>query len=165
MLPQATLDAAAPGVDGVLAQDFLTGLNYTLDCRRRRFTWDGPQDGGTDTRGRLALTRVDGRVVADVVLPGSTRPLRLAPDTGSDALVLFGAAPSVRLAPTTARVTLSGVTGSSMAAVMRLPAPDVRGVVVRNLNVLTTPGRQPEGADGLLPLHVFGSVSFAGNGA
>jgi predicted aspartyl protease len=141
VLPDARLGEIAPGVRGVLGQDFLSTFNYTLDYRRARLTWDEVLTCGPDA---VRLVAADGRFVMTVDVEAGGR-LRLVPDSGADAPILFQ---PERQPGTTSR----------------LGAVRVGGAALRNLAALHVHRRDPA-ADGLLPLHHFSSVSFAAGGA
>jgi hypothetical protein len=135
VLPDARLDEIGRGVVGVLGQDFLSAFNYTLDYRRGRLTWDQPLTCGAESA--TPLVPADGRFVMRVDADGAA-PLRLVPDSGTDAPILFTA---------------------GRPRVLR-----VGGVALKNLDVVHVDRRDPD-ADGLLPLHHFSSVSFAAGGS
>jgi predicted aspartyl protease len=139
VVPAANLAQLGRSVRGLLGQDFLSAFNYTLDYRRARLTWDEPLACGA--AGTVPLIAAEGRFVAAVEGEKGT-PLRLVPDSGAEVAVLFRQAAPV---PSLSRVRVGSAT-----------LRDLRPVVV---------DRDDENADGLLPLHGFGSVSFAARGA
>lgn len=86
------------------------------------------------------------------------KPLRLIPDTGTDSLVLFA---SPRTADGTNggdRVSVSGLTGSRGARTKPAPRLIVGETELRS--ELAVVIERDADSDGLLPLHMFGSVSF-----
>lgn len=139
VVPAARLAPLGRGVRGLLGQDFLSAFNYTLDYRRSRLTWD--ESIACTTAAAVPMNAVEGRFV--MALKGETgAPLRLVPDTGAEVAVIFrGRAPVPSLSRV--RVGTSTLRG-------------IRAVVV---------DRDDPGADGLLPLHGFSSVSFAAGGS
>lgn len=142
VLPDAALAEIGPDVRGVLGQDFLSEFNYTLDYRRGRLTWDGPLAcGGPDA---VPLVAAEGRFVMAVEGERGA-PLRLVPDSGTDAPILFHAAP-----PREAASTLP---------LLRIGAVRLTDVAAYNVQ------RTDPNADGLLPLHRFAAVSFAAGGS
>jgi predicted aspartyl protease len=139
VIPAARLLMLGRGVRGLLGQDFLSAFNYTLDYRRRRLTWD--ESIACTSTAAVPLSAVEGRFV--MALQGETgAPLRLVPDTGAEVAVIFRGRVPV---PSLSRVRV----GTSTLR-------DIRAIVV---------DRDDPGADGLLPLHGFSSVSFAAGGS
>ncbi len=142
VLPQARLAAIGPGVRGVLGQDFLSAFNYTLDYQHAKLTWDGPVT--CDTADAVRLVQAEGRFVMTVEQDSGTA-LRLVPDTGAEAPILFR---SQR--PREATSTLRR---------LRVGAIVLKDVTAYNVE------RTDPNADGLLPLHRFATVSFAAGGS
>jgi hypothetical protein len=101
-----------------------------------------------------------------VALPQSDDPdgevLRLVPDSGADALVLFGEAAAKRLPLSTRGASrlgsLAGEDGvqSSVVEMLRVGAMTLRDQIAAVVPART----EGEDGDGLLPLHQFGSVFF-----
>src|SRR5687767_6290736 len=78
--PATQLDGITRGIDGIIGQDFLFGLNYTLDYRTKRLVWT---DGGSDTNGaRLPLVAQGGRYLVQVTSEHGGQPVLLVPDSG-----------------------------------------------------------------------------------
>jgi hypothetical protein len=141
VLPDARLAAIGYGVRGVLGQDFLSAFNYTLDYRHARLTWDDPLTcEGPDA---VPLVAAEGRFVM-TVQTDATAGLRLVPDSGAEAPVLFQPARPRQFASTVHLLRIGAVTWRDVAA----------------FNV----ERIDANADGLLPLHRFAAVSFAAGG-
>jgi hypothetical protein len=140
VLPDARLTEIGPDVRGVLGQDFLSAFNYTLDYRRALLTWDGPLTcGGPDA---VPLVATDGRFV--MAVEAGRGALRLVPDSGADAPILFHAAAPHQAASTLPLLRVGAIT-----------LKDVRAYNVQRVD---------PAADGLLPLHRFAAVSFAAGG-
>ena len=149
-------------VQGVIGQDVLASLRYTIDYRKRTIVW---HDAGAALAQRgtaLELQRQDDRFL--VLLPQAHRVLRLVPDSGADTLVLFeedGASHgSAGPAETAGLTSLTGTLAVRRTIVRALRVGsttlvDVAAVVV---------GRETgsPSADGLLPLHLFARVTFDG---
>jgi predicted aspartyl protease len=175
--PSKQLDDVARGLEGIVGQDFLFGFNYTLDYRRHRLTWD---DGGSREDGvRLPLVAHGGRYLVQVMSTRNEAPLLLVPDSGASGFVAyerhgrtklalapafapsaadrFGAASAA--AGTTAVHSLSGghVVRTMMLRELRLGTITLREHPVAVVSRDTT---DAEEGDGLLPLHLFASVSF-----
>ncbi|MEO6236418.1 MAG: retropepsin-like aspartic protease [Vicinamibacterales bacterium] len=158
-VPASQLARLAPGVRGVLGQDFLSAFNYTLDYRRRRLTWDEPRTCGA--AGALPMIKAEGRFV--VALEGRDgAPLRLVPDSGSEVLVLFHTNPAPQ-GSATIRVSSVGA-GDRAARPIPIAPLRVGGATLRDSSAYLTE-RVDADADGLLPLHGFSSVSFGAGGA
>jgi hypothetical protein len=141
VLPDARLLEAGPGIRGVLGQDFLSGFNYTLDYERARLSWDEPM--ACDAPAAVPLAAVEGRFVM-AVRDERGAALRLVPDSGADAVVLFS-----RQAPSSRSARLGGVR--------------IGDVTLRSVQAAVVE-RADAGVDGLLPLHRFAAVSFAAGG-
>jgi predicted aspartyl protease len=159
VVPAARLRTIGSGIRGILGQDFLSDLNYTLDYRRGRLTWDGENTVSCQSRSALPLISAEGRYVVLVAQERSARSLRLVPDTGSDSLVLFAPRGTLDPASTRDAMAVTALTGTTRARTGRGPTLIVGDVPLQNAAAVMVE-RDDDGADGLLPLHVFGSVSF-----
>lgn len=157
-------DAAAIGctVQGVIGQDVLGGLRYTIDYRARRIYWHDSSGEASRHARRLELERRDDRFV--VRLPQADRELRLVPDTGADSLVLFQQAETIA-----ERVRSDSIVGVTGLAGTRAAWPAVvRRLRVGDATLRDVPAvivRREDGAtavDGLLPLHLFARVTLDG---
>jgi hypothetical protein len=165
LIAPSTLSASNKRVDGLIGQDVLGPLVYTIDYMRRRLIWhDVPPDEGRHER--LALQITDGRVLvslpqAEADLP----PLQLIPDSGADGVVLFRR-PSRRLPLMTPLdvALLSTLAGPQIGRRVLLDELRVGGVVLRNQTAVIIPQSESDASmgDGLLPLHVFARVTFNG---
>lgn len=157
----ARLRDREPGIEGVLGQDFLAQFDYTLDYRRKRLLWRADP---ADTPLRLPLVRVAERQL--VQLPGDRRhaPARLVPDSGSDGFVIYerDGRTAVDVAAGDQLVAVSGLASwragrAAALAELRLGAVTLRG---EPAVVIQRDGPSAGEGDGLLPLHLFSSVSF-----
>jgi predicted aspartyl protease len=153
-------DDRLPGVQGLLGQDFLSRFHYTLDYRQGRFEWGRR---GETTGERLRLRPSEGRFLVDLPRDGGD-PVRMVPDSGATALVLFRKAGLVAVPLITtpgARLALRGVAGDRVADAVRLPGLKVGGRVLRDLPAAVLDVPEDEAwPDGLLPLHLFDRVTF-----
>jgi predicted aspartyl protease len=150
-------------IQGLIGQDVLASLRYTVDFRRRVLEWhDAPI-----RRGGFALPLVfeHGRFL--VQARNSGRALRLVPDSGAGALVLYtsGAVPAsglVEMGP----VELSSSTSSVAARRVLVRELRVGSRTFRDVMAVALSGKDRLGAegDGLLPLHLFDRVTFDGPG-
>jgi predicted aspartyl protease len=162
VVPAARLSALGPSVRGILGQDFLSAFNYTLDYRRHHLTWDAGNPCGDP--GAVRLMEAEGRFVMELPQPGSRRPLRLVPDTGAEAFVLFDGQVEDALGTPDRGVTLAGLAGNRSARQIMVSRLVVGPVTLRDRRAVVVE-RRDENADGLLPLHEFSSVSFGARGA
>jgi predicted aspartyl protease len=162
VVPPIRLSALGAGIRGLLGQDFLSAFNYTLDYRRHHLQWDD-RDACADPAA-VRLISSEGRFV--MALPqGASRPaLRLVPDTGAEALVLFRAPGRDPSPVPAAEVMVTGLVGDLPARAAVVPRLVVGGVTLRDRPAVVVERDEPN-ADGLLPLHGFSSVSFGARGA
>ena len=151
-------------IKGLIGQDVLAGLRYTIDFKRRVIDW---HTGSPSTRGEvLPLSFEHGRYL--VALPQGNDTLRFVPDSGAGGVVLFEARCRQRLdtIDTDETVELMTAEGRRSARVVRLPALRVGGRTIRNVRAVTigSDDLHPASGDGLLPLHLFDRVTFDGPG-
>jgi hypothetical protein len=166
VLPSAELGRLGGDVDGVLGQDFLGDFDYTLDYLHGRLTWtaDGEM---SEPAARLTLAPEGGRLLATLPQGAGRGVVRLVPDTGSAALVIFGqglggGGGALKLLPASGQARLRSVAGERTVERALVQALRVGGLVMNNEPaVVVERPRSAEGhADGLLPLHRFARVSF-----
>jgi hypothetical protein len=165
VVPSAQLDEIALGIDGIIGQDFLFGLNYTLDYRRKRLVWS---DGSTADGTRLPLLAQGGRYVVQVMAPGDNAPLFLVPDSGASGFVMFerDGRTRVPLDGAPERSSVHSVAGRQDVRMMVLREVRLGDATVRHqrVAVLQRAASDALEGDGLLPLHLFSSVSFNARG-
>jgi predicted aspartyl protease len=159
ILPASRLIALGRGVRGVLGQDFLSAFNYTLDYRLSRLTWDAPF--GCEGPDVVRMAALEGRFVMTLDAAG---PLRLVPDSGADALVLFASRARTVSGVRHSGATVRDLSGARLARMTTVPRLRLGGVTVRDVDAFVVDRTEP-GVDGLMPLHRFASVSFAAGGA
>jgi predicted aspartyl protease len=151
----------ADGIQGVIGQDALASVRYTIDFRHRELLW-WPDDEAVAHGVSFALEGSGGRFL--ISLPQRGNVLRLVPDSGAGSLLLF--APSKRL-PLTLLAQLGVLTTMSAQGTVRLARMrelHVGPAMLQNVAAVVV-GRnpsEPEEADGLLPLHLFDKVTFDG---
>jgi predicted aspartyl protease len=139
VLPAARLSELGPSVRGLLAQDFLSLFAFTLDYRHARIRWaSAPSCSAAEA---APLVEAEGRFVLTLV-DDSGMPLRLVPDSGAEVPVLFRRRH--------ARETTTGIISVKVGTVK------IQGLVAYIVE------RGDANADGLLPLHHFNEVTFAG---
>jgi predicted aspartyl protease len=150
-------------VQGVIGQDVLGALRYTIDYGERRIVWHDVAATIPAHATVLELESQDDRFVARV--PQDRRVLRLVPDTGAETLVLFQQGESMPPGTSFANesVELTGLTGRRDARRAVVRAFRLGSTVLMDVTVViverdcdTTP------LDGLLPLHHFARVTFNG---
>ena len=111
-------DLATSGhnVQGVIGQDVLGALRYTIDYGKRRIVWHDKAAIVPARATVLELESQDDRFVARV--PQDHGVLRLVPDTGAETLVLFQHGGSIPPSASFANesVELTGLTGSTGCA-------------------------------------------------
>ena len=136
----------APGIQGVLGQEFLSRFDYTLDLHGKRLEF-----GKQDRNG----TRVQFRMVnAEPVVATSLGDLIL--DSGARQLVLFGVQPDGGYGLTG---ELRTATGSQRIGLVSGKPLIIEGRKVSGGDAVTIPNRTP-GVDGLLPLGLFKVIYF-----
>jgi hypothetical protein len=150
-------------LDGVIGQDALAGLRYTMDFGRRLVRW-WPDPATIGPGAAFPLQASGGRFL--VSLPQGGAVLRLVPDSGAGLLLLFAQAdqelPPMRLLARPAQLaTLSARGTIRRGTVLEL---QVGPTLLRHIPavVVARPDSVPEGFDGLLPLHLFERVTFDG---
>lgn len=158
--------SAVPGeedLDGVIGQDALGSLRYTIDFRQRRVIW-GPSEAMEARGSSLELQPHSGRFV--IALPQRHALLRLVPDTGAASLLLFAphdALPVTRLPRSATLTTMSGSTEVRLATLRELR---VGALTLRDVPAVVADRDRsvPSEVDGLLPLHLFDRVTVDGPG-
>jgi len=162
----AVPDAAGQHIDGLIGQDVLAALVYTIDYRERALIWHAPDDPLPGVR--LPLLIRDNRVLVSLAQrDGDPNPLQFIPDSGSDGLVVFAhARDKLRLTPLDIGLL------SSMAGPRLVRRVEVEGLVIGDARLqralaVVLDSAEPASmmGDGLLPLHVFARVTLnAGEG-
>jgi predicted aspartyl protease len=153
--------AAGQPIDGLIGQDLLSTIAYTIEFDRRVVVWHstGEMPAGL----RLPLNVRDNRLLVSVDQNRSdSRPLWLIPDSGSDGVVLFAhARDKVRLTMLDFGV-LSSMSGTRLAQRVRVEDLVVGDTRLENLTAALVDAGDAGGlmGDGLLPLHIFSRVTF-----
>lgn len=158
-------DLATSGhhVQGVIGQDVLGALRYTIDYSARRIIWHEAAAGVPPRATVLELESQDDRFVARV--PQDRRVLRLVPDTGAEALVLFQNGGSILPSATVANesVELTSLAGTRPARRAVVRALHVGSTMLMDVPaVIVNRECDSPPLDGLLPLHMFARVTFNG---
>ena len=158
----------AGAIDGVLGQDVLSALRYTIDYRQRRIAWD---DGASmkdpsASVGELPLTFRDGLPIVEVRHGAAI--LHLVADSGAGGLLLFESAgrqlPAMR--SDGGRVRVDSFQGSRTARSVVIDEFRVGASIFQDLPAVLVKRTDSPAyrSDGLLPLHIFGRVTFDGPG-
>jgi predicted aspartyl protease len=164
LLPDERMRELSASAACVIGQDFLASHDYTIDYDARTLSWDLFPDGCARSAS-LPLVAVDGRFVVE--LPQSDRGgaiVRLVPDSGASAIVLFRqpGLPSLALKPTAVRGALTAATGRLEVSAVQIERLRIGDIVLRNRPAFIVDRRADERtlAEGLLPLQLFARVSF-----
>ncbi|HEX8027251.1 MAG TPA: aspartyl protease family protein [Vicinamibacterales bacterium] len=160
--------AGAGAIDGVLGQDVLANLRYTIDYRRRHVVWEDSDSIPTPSpsESALPLTFVSGLPMVE--LRHGSSFLQLVADSGAGGLLLFQSAgrtlPAMK--PGGGLVRIDSFQGSRMARRMVIDELRIGPSLFQDLPVVVIESsNSPASAgDGLLPLHIFGRVTFDGPG-
>ena len=163
VVPSAQLHDIARGIEGMVGQDFLFAFNYTLDYRNKRLTWnDGAQ---TPDDVRLPLVAQAGRYLVQVRGSQSHASMLLVPDSGASGFVAYerNGRTTLALNPGAGVTSVESLAGEQRARTMILRELRLGGIRLRDYAVAVI-ARDPDDVvegDGLLPLHLFASVSFS----
>jgi predicted aspartyl protease len=156
--------AIAGHVSGIVGQDVLAGLRYTIDYLNRRIEWDErrePSEAGSVAV--LPMSFRDGLPV--VQLPQPAGMLTLVADSGAGGLILFERNGQVLPAMTAeGDVRLETLHGASLARNVRVDRFRVGVAIFRDLPAVVLKGAEAYRGDGLLPLHMFSRVTMDGPG-
>ena len=161
VVPDGSFDAHGR-IMGLIGQDVLAWMRYTLDFRKRVIEWhtDTPPSAGA----RLTLAFEHGRFL--VTLPQQDRTLRLVPDSGAGGLVLFADGVNARpnIVDTGRTVELSSAGSRRTGRHITIRELRLGDRTLRNVPAvaLDRPHTIPAEGDGLLPLHLFERVTFDG---
>lgn len=154
-------------VRGVLGQDILSRLVYTLDFVARRVEWN-PETGERPSHASttISLRSARGRFLAE--LPQRESTLWLVPDSGAETLVLYER-PEVQLPPLTRNTGHAWL--STLSDREEVEAVHITHFRVGPANLSDVPAvlvkrddPDPSLGDGLLPLTMFERVTFDGPG-
>ena len=164
-------DLANPEIDGLIGQDILGSRVFTIDYRSSRIVWHAEPELLDPTGSRLTVETASGRMMVSLPQPtgpdavGITRALRLIPDSGADRLVLFTAAatalalPAVESAERGLLRTPAGTRQAHRVVVDELAVGDIR-FRDQEAALIDRPDGGAALGDGLLPLHLFSSVTI-----
>jgi hypothetical protein len=151
-------------VRGVLGQDVLGNLVYTLDFAAKRIEWNPTLQRPSSHLSILKLRNIQGRFLAE--LPQTHTTLWLVPDSGAETLVLYER-PDLQLPP------LVGSRGQAFLSTLSdrqaVETVHVGRLLVGHTNLTDVPAvlvkhdaEDRSVGDGLLPLAMFERVTFDG---
>lgn len=150
-------------VQGLVGQDVLAAHRYTIDYRGRRIEWHEAPVAPEPADSALTLDFEHGRYL--VRLPQETSVIRLVPDSGAGALVLFDGPWPARLPLIEAGPgRVEGLAGEALAPRVTLGMLRLGNRVLLDVPAVVVPSPGDEGTvgHGLLPLHLFERVTFEG---
>lgn len=155
--------AIAGDIQGIVGQDVLAVLRYTIDYRNQRIVWNDLREPAGSAV--LPLAFRDGLPVVELAQPNGM--LSLVADSGAGGLVLFDRH-GTRLPAMTAdaeQLRLDTLHGNSLARSVLIDRFRVGDATFRNLPAVLLKGTSSAySGDGLLPLHLFGRVTIDGPG-
>jgi hypothetical protein len=159
-LPPSTASALGRGIDGILGQDFLSRVRFTIDYRRSWIVWHGTRYVPQGVR--LTLVPSQDRWLVELPQPGQQPTHRFVPDSGADTLVLYGEAVADRLVSLWRpdHAVLGSLTGERVVRTAMVDGLRVGSATLERHLAAIVPASGADGVDGLLPLHPFGSVYF-----
>ena len=160
VVPDGSFDREAK-IEGLIGQDVLAGLRFTIDFRRRIIEWrETPAEGAIALH--LAFER--GRFL--ISLPHGHSTVRLVPDSGAGAIVLFEFAGRMPLdvLETGETVELTSADATTLARRVKIRELRLGTKTIRNVAAVAVrrTDHDPAEGDGLLPLHLFDRVTFDG---
>jgi hypothetical protein len=153
--------AAGERVDGLIGQDVLSTLVYTIDYARRIVVWHAP--GEILAGDRLPLNIRNNRILVSLAQhDGDRNPVSLVPDSGSDALVFFSHAKNKLALKLLDVGVLSSLSGSRLARRAAVDVLVIGRAQLTSSNAVVIDSDEPVEmmGDGLLPLNVFARVTF-----
>ena len=147
---------------GVLGQDVLAALHYTLDYSRRVLSWGGAASSDRQWV-QLPLEWIAGCPIVRTGPAGRPSTLRLIPDSGASHVVLFDAGDRALPPhhPGVGFVRLDTLGERRAARPVMIPELWIGPIVLRNQAAAVIGGGRRE-ADGVLPLHLFRRVTVNG---
>jgi predicted aspartyl protease len=153
--------AGEGSLDGVIGQDALAALRYTIDFRQRRVIW-WPKESLVAPGASLELQWNHGRFVTSLPQPHSL--LRLVPDTGATSLLLFDPDRTLPITELPALATLKTMSGAAEVRLARVRELQIGALTLRDVPaaVADRDASEPAEIDGLLPLHWFDRVTVDG---
>jgi hypothetical protein len=161
VLPAAASGVLGGDVDGVLGQDFLARFDFTIDYRHSRIDW---HPAGYAASGiRLTLVPAPDRWLVELPQATPGRMHRFVPDSGADTIVLFEEARARCLVSEwhARPAALGSLTGSRTVRTGTIAGLRVGDSRLERQTAAILAAPSADGADGLLPLHLFARVFFS----
>jgi predicted aspartyl protease len=148
-------------IHGVLGQDALATIRYTIDFGQRRLQW-WPDERALAQGTSFDLEGSQGRFV--ISLPQRGAVLRLVPDSGAATLLLFEAPKELPVTLLPGQATLTTMSAQVSVRLARMRELQVGRKVLRDVAAVVAERDPSESrdVDGLLPLHLFDRVTFDG---
>jgi predicted aspartyl protease len=148
-------------IQGVIGLDALSAVRYTIDFRRRELLW-WPEDRAVARGVSFALEGSRGRFLISLLQRRDV--LRLVPDSGAGALLLFDPSKRLPLTLLGQRGTLTTMSATGTVRLASMRELKVGAAMLKNVAavVVRRNPTEPDEADGLLPLHLFDKVTFDG---
>ena len=157
------LRSAAPGARGIIGQDLLMTMNYTLDYKRQRFSLS-VAEAKKGPRFELPLEIEEGRVLLALPADAGQPSVRIVPDSGSTTFVVFdrGGQPPFVAASTGGAMRVGAVTSTHIVPTVRLREVRLKLLTLRDQMAVIVARADETGPviDALLPLHIFETVAF-----
>ena len=159
IVPDAELGRSR-GVSGIVGQDVLGALTYTIDYENRQIVWHVTMPRDCEGH-RLALQRSGRGLLVTLPQPSGVGDLHFVPDTGANGWVLFAKGRRLPNAAPLGAAWLYAMSEERPAMSFLIGELSVGGMMFRNQRaVIIDGGAQGLPGDGLLPLHLFARVTF-----
>ena len=160
IVPDAELQRSR-GVDGIVGQDVLGPLTYTIDYLNRHIAWHVTPPSDIDGH-RLTLWRSESGLLVTLPQRSGIEDLHLVPDTGANGWVLFTGTRRMPSVTPLGAATLHSLSGARSAASAVIEELSVGAITFRNQRAVLITRDWPDHfpGDGLLPLHLFARVTF-----
>jgi len=161
VLPAAAGGVLGADLDGVLGQDFLSRFDFSIDYRHSRIDWH--QAGYVAAGIRLTLSPAPDRWLVELPQATPGRMHRFVPDSGADTIVLFEEARARGLIAEwhAGRAALGSLTGARTVRTATTVGLRVGDITLGRQTAAIVAAPSADGADGLLPLHLFARVFFS----
>jgi hypothetical protein len=163
IVPDESLAAATRGAHGMIGQDLLMTLNYTLDYARHQFVLSVSHERNSSSV-ELPLETEEGRVIVGLPPHRGQRAVRLVPDSGATTFVVFdrGAPSPFAMEPMSGGMRLGTATSTQHVPMVRLREVRLNTLTLRDqmAALVQRSGETGIEVDGLLPLGIFTRVAF-----
>ena len=161
IVPESDLPGSVR-VDGIVGQDVLSALTYTIDYVNHQIEWHvaAPQNLPGQ---RLALHRSERGVLVTLPQP-SIGDLHFVPDSGADGWVFFAQSEQrLPVAKSLGVALLRTLSGERSVLCILIDELSVGGLTLRDQLAVIIQSERRDAAlgDGLLPLHLFARVTFS----